>query len=121
MAALTDKGFITNPDEGPADNVHVGGAVTQATAGAELTALADGHYQFKVPMKGVNPATEGIVWLRVGGNDGIATSKPLVVNKPEGTHSTRPIVATLAISITPLAHVVIELMLQLVWTAKSPS
>ncbi|WP_372932244.1 multiheme c-type cytochrome, partial [Shewanella putrefaciens] len=88
VAALTDKGFITNPDEGPADNVHVGGAVTQATAGAELTALADGHYQFKVPMKGVNPATEGIVWLRVGGNDGIATSKPLVVNKPEGTHST---------------------------------
>lgn len=39
-------------------------------------------------MKGVNPATEGIVWLRVGGNDGIATSKPLIVNKPEGTHST---------------------------------
>ncbi|MCL1090151.1 cytochrome C [Shewanella profunda] len=92
VAALTDKGFITNRDEadknGVADNVHVGGAVTQATAGAELTALADGHYQFKVPMKGVNPSTEGIVWLRVGGNDGIATSEPLVVNKPEGTHST---------------------------------
>ncbi|MCU7994689.1 cytochrome C [Shewanella glacialipiscicola] len=92
VAALTDKGFITNRTEadknGIVDNVYIGGEGTQATTGAELTALADGHYQFKVPMKGVNPSTEGIVWLRVGGNDGIATSKPLVVNKPEGTHST---------------------------------
>lgn len=92
VAALTDKGFINNRTEsdinGVADNVHIGGAATEATEGATLTAIDDGKYQFKAPMKGVNPSTEGIVWLRVGGNDGIATSQPLVVNKPEGTHST---------------------------------
>ncbi|ABM01193.1 multiheme c-type cytochrome [Shewanella amazonensis] len=92
VAALTSKGFINNRDEadinGIADNVAIGGAATQATEGAVLTVIDDGHYKFSAPMKGVNAGTEGIVWLRVGGNDGIATSAPLVVNKPEGTHST---------------------------------
>lgn len=94
VAALTDKGFINNRDEADinnvADNVHIGGAATQATEGAEIKSLGDGHYSFKAPMKGVNASTEGIVWLRVGGNSesGIARSAPMVVNKPEGTHST---------------------------------
>ncbi|MGL6296694.1 MAG: multiheme c-type cytochrome, partial [Plesiomonas sp.] len=55
---------------------------------AVLTKIDDGHYKFEAPMKGVNASTEGIVWLRVGGNDGISTSKALVVNKPEGQFST---------------------------------
>lgn len=92
VAALTDKGYINNRNESDinnvADNVHIGGAATQATEGAALTVLDNGKYRFKAPMKGVNTSTEGIVWLRVGGNDGIAISKPMVVNKPEGTHST---------------------------------
>ncbi|WP_172588304.1 multiheme c-type cytochrome [Shewanella xiamenensis] len=99
VAALTDKGFINNRNEADKtdasgnpvkDNVNIGGAATQATEGALLTSLGDGHYSFKAPMKGVNAGTEGIVWLRVGGNaeTGIARSAPLVVNKPEGTHST---------------------------------
>ncbi|MGL5358487.1 MAG: multiheme c-type cytochrome, partial [Shewanella sp.] len=92
VAALTAKGFINNRDEadknGVADNVHIGGSVTEATPGAVLTKIDDGHYKFEAPMKGVNAGTEGIVWLRVGGNDGIASSKALVVNKPEGQFST---------------------------------
>ncbi|QGS59523.1 multiheme c-type cytochrome [Shewanella algae] len=92
VAALTAKGFILNRDENPInggeDNVHIGGAVTQATEGATLTQVDDGHYIFEAPMAGVNAATEGIVWLRVGGNDAIARSKALVVNKPEGQFST---------------------------------
>ncbi|MGL4900310.1 MAG: multiheme c-type cytochrome, partial [Shewanella sp.] len=92
VAALTPKGLINNRDEadknGVADNVHIGGAVTETTAGAVLTKIDDGHYKFEAPMKGVNASTEGIVWLRVGGNDGISTSKALVVNKPEGQFST---------------------------------
>lgn len=92
VAALTDKGFINNRNESDinnvADNVHIGGEATQATQGATLTVLDDGKYRFTAPMKGVNPSTEGIVWLRVGGNDGIARSQSMVVNKPEGSHST---------------------------------
>ncbi|QDE33145.1 multiheme c-type cytochrome [Shewanella polaris] len=94
VAALTDKGFINNRNEDPinevADNIHIGGAVTMSTEGATLTALGDGHYQFTAPMLGVNTGTEGIVWLRVGGNSesGIARSYELVVNKPEGAFST---------------------------------
>ncbi|GGP67588.1 multiheme c-type cytochrome [Shewanella saliphila] len=94
VAALTDKGFINNRNEDPinevADNVHIGGAVTMSTEGATLTALGDGHYQFTAPMLGVNTGTEGIVWLRVGGNSesGIARSDEYVLNKPEGSMST---------------------------------
>lgn len=94
VAALTDKGFINNRNESPIneveDNVHIGGAVTMSTEGATLTALGDGHYRFDAPMPGVNAGTEGIVWLRVGGNSesGIARSNEIVVNKPEGAFST---------------------------------
>ncbi|MGL5047381.1 MAG: multiheme c-type cytochrome, partial [Shewanella sp.] len=92
VAALTAKGLINNRDEkdinGVADNVHIGGAVTETTTGAVLSQIDDGHYKFEAPMKGVNAGTEGIVWLRVGGNDGITRSNALVVNKPEGPFST---------------------------------
>ncbi|QYJ80558.1 multiheme c-type cytochrome [Shewanella acanthi] len=94
VAALTDKGFINNRNEtdknGVADNVHIGGAVTQATEGATLTSLGDGHYSFSAPMAGVNAGTEGIIWLKVGGDKTttIASSAELVVNKPEGVLST---------------------------------
>ncbi len=93
VAALTEKGFINNRSEtieGVEDTVNIGGAVTQATEGAELVQIEDGHYTFTVPMAGVNAGTEGIVWLRVGGNaeTGIASSTPLVVNKPEGAYTT---------------------------------
>ncbi|MCH1931692.1 cytochrome C [Shewanella sp. A25] len=94
VAALTNKGFINNRNEtdknGVADNVHIGGAVTQTTEGATLTSLGDGHYSFSAPMAGVNAGTEGIVWLKVGGDKttSIAGSAALVVNKPEGTFST---------------------------------
>lgn len=94
VAALTEKGFINNRTEsaidGKEDNIHIGGAVSQTTEGAVLTTLSDGQYTFTAPMAGVNAGTEGIVWLKVGGDKttGIARSAPLVVNKPEGTHST---------------------------------
>ncbi|MCU8093281.1 cytochrome C [Shewanella sp. SM20] len=94
VAALTEKGFINNRTEsaidGKEDNVHIGGAVSQATEGAVLTTLGDGHYTFSAPMLGVNVGTEGIVWLKVGGDKttGIASSAELVVNKPEGAFST---------------------------------
>ncbi|MGL5392437.1 MAG: multiheme c-type cytochrome, partial [Shewanella sp.] len=49
VAALTDKGWINNRSEadinGVADNVHIGGSVNQATTGAVLSQLADGHYK----------------------------------------------------------------------------
>ncbi|MGL6121917.1 MAG: multiheme c-type cytochrome, partial [Shewanella sp.] len=67
VAALTAKGLINNRDEadknGVADNVHIGGAVTETTTGAVLSQIDDGHYKFEAPMKGVNAGTEGIVWL----------------------------------------------------------
>jgi hypothetical protein len=102
VAALTDKGFINNRTESPIngveDNVHIGGyggvnmesSRSPDTEGATLTQIEDGHYEFVLPLKGVDVGTEGIVWLRVGGNSatGIASSTPLVVNKPEGSMST---------------------------------
>uniref|UniRef100_Q0HWT5 Outer membrane cytochrome MtrC/MtrF-like domain-containing protein n=1 Tax=Shewanella sp. (strain MR-7) TaxID=60481 RepID=Q0HWT5_SHESR len=94
VAALSAKGFINNRTEadknGVADNVQIGGAVTQATEGAVLTSVGDGHYTFTAPMAGVNTGTEGIVWLKVGGDKttSIASSAELVVNKPEGAFST---------------------------------
>ncbi len=93
VAALTDKGYIANRDEtieGVEDTVNIGGAKDQGTEGAEVVQIDDGHYTLTVPMAGVNAGTEGIVWLRVGGNSdtGIARSEPLVVNKPEGAFST---------------------------------
>lgn len=95
VAALTEKGFINNRTEadinGVADNVHIGGSVTQATTGAVLTQIDDGHYQFEAPMKGVTPATEGIVLLSVGPQRNapspVAAAR-VVVNKPEGQFST---------------------------------
>lgn len=94
VAALTEKGFINNRTEsaidGKEDNIHIGGAVSQTTEGAVLTTLSDGQYTFTAPMAGVNAGTEGIVWLKVGGDKttGIASSAELVVNKPEGAFST---------------------------------
>tara|TARA_R110000851_G_scaffold179381_1_gene326450 strand:- start:10014 stop:12107 length:2094 start_codon:yes stop_codon:yes gene_type:complete len=102
VAALTAKGFINNRTESPIngveDNVHIGGyggvnmesSRSPDTEGATLTQIEDGHYEFVLPLKGVDVGTEGIVWLRVGGNSatGIARSTPLVVNKPEGSMST---------------------------------
>ncbi len=90
VAALTDKGFINNRTESDEDNVHIGGAANMSTEGATLTQIDNGHYKFVAPMPGVNAGTEGIVWLRVGGNSesGIARSTQLVVNKPEGAFST---------------------------------
>ena len=102
VAALTDKGFINNRTESPIneveDNVHIGGyggvnmesSRTPDTEGATLTQVSDGHYEFVLPLKGVNAATEGIIWLRVGGHSesGIAGSGEYVVNKPEGAFST---------------------------------
>ncbi|QYJ91270.1 MULTISPECIES: multiheme c-type cytochrome [Shewanella] len=102
VAALTDKGFINNRTESPIneveDNVHIGGyggvnmesSRTPDTEGATLTQIGDGHYEFVLPLKGVNAGTEGIVWLRIGGHSesGIASSGKYVVNKPEGAFST---------------------------------
>lgn len=84
IAALTSKGFINNRDG------LNGGAATMSTEGAALEVLGDGHYRFTAPMPAVNTATEGLVWLRVGGanGSGIARSKALIVNKPEGVFST---------------------------------
>lgn len=95
VAALTEKGFINNRTEadknGIADNVHIGGSVTQATAGAQLKKIDDGHYKFEAPMKGVTPATEGIVLLSVGPQRNLPSpvaAARILVNKPEGQFST---------------------------------
>ncbi|MCG9696176.1 cytochrome C [Shewanella sp. Isolate11] len=98
VAALTEKGFINNRTESEEDNVNIGGygginmesSRTPDTEGATITEISDGHYEFFLPLAGVNAGTEGIVWLRVGGNSttGIASSTQLVVNKPEGAFST---------------------------------
>ncbi|GIU52058.1 hypothetical protein [Shewanella sp. KT0246] len=83
FAELTDKGIVLNRDG------KIGGYTdTTKEDGAELTALGDGRYELIAPMPAVTAASEGIVWLRVGGGESeIARSQPIVVDKPEMIHT----------------------------------
>ncbi|MBY5993580.1 multiheme c-type cytochrome [Ferrimonas balearica] len=85
FAALTERGFIlSRTDEGTN-----GGYGSMSTEGATLEMDEPGQYTFTLPMEHVTAGEEGILWLRVGDRSGpIVRSNPLVVDKPEMSHST---------------------------------
>lgn len=76
VAELTDNGVVLNRDG------LVGGYTDSAAEGSSLTALGEGHYEFIAAMPAITAASEGIVWLRVGGDSTteIARSQPMVVD-----------------------------------------
>ncbi|MDO6642085.1 hypothetical protein Q4557_19215 [Shewanella sp. 5_MG-2023] len=84
FAEKTERGVVMNRDGA------VGGYTDTTVEGAVLNSLGDGHYEFIAPMPAVTAASEGIVWLRVGGDDTteIARSQPMVVAKAEMIHTT---------------------------------
>ncbi|MDO6680293.1 hypothetical protein Q4546_17200 [Shewanella sp. 4_MG-2023] len=84
FAEKTERGVVMNRDGA------VGGYTDTTKEGAVLNSLGDGHYEFIAPMPAVTTASEGIVWLRVGGDDStqIARSQPMVVAKAEMIHTT---------------------------------
>ena len=63
--------------------------------------------------------TEGIVWLRVGGNSatGIARSA-LVINKPEGFSTTTDSCYSCHVDYAPVLVAMQAMSLQPVWTVK---
>ncbi|ARD23953.1 multiheme c-type cytochrome [Shewanella japonica] len=83
FAEKTDRGVVLNRDG------NVGGYTDSTKEGSSLTAIGDGHYEFIAAMPAVTAASEGIVWLRVGGDSEteIARSQPMVVDKPEMIHT----------------------------------
>ncbi|QLE87183.1 hypothetical protein FLM48_20150 [Shewanella sp. Scap07] len=83
FAELTDKGVVLNRDG------VIGGYTDSSKEGSELTSLGEGRYEFVAAMPAVTASSEGIVWLRVGGDSStqIARSQPLVVDKPEMVHT----------------------------------
>lgn len=83
FAELTDKGVVLNRDGA------LGGYTDTSKEGTVLTALGEGKYELVAAMPAVNAASEGIVWLRVGGDAStqIARSQPMVIDKPEMIHS----------------------------------
>ncbi|WP_394130212.1 hypothetical protein [Shewanella maritima] len=83
FAEKTEKGMVLNRDG------VIGGYTDTSKEGAVLTAMGEGKYEFVAPMPAVNVASEGIVWLRVGGDDTteIARSAPVVVAKPDMIHT----------------------------------
>ncbi|MEZ9369887.1 hypothetical protein AB4140_13810 [Shewanella sp. 10N.286.51.B2] len=84
FAEKTENGVVMNRDGA------IGGYTDTTKEGAVLNALGDGHYEFIAPMPAVTTASEGIVWLRVGGDDStqIARSQPMVVAKADMVHTT---------------------------------
>ncbi|MEZ9234984.1 MULTISPECIES: multiheme c-type cytochrome [Shewanella] len=86
LAAMTDKGIARSRDD--FEGTIVGGSASESTAGASLTVLENGNYEFVAPMPNVTAGTEGIVRLAVGGGDLIAKSRYIVVSKPENVHTT---------------------------------
>ncbi|MGZ9897061.1 multiheme c-type cytochrome [Shewanella gaetbuli] len=83
FAEKTDRGVVLNRDGA------VGGYTDTSKEGTTLTALGEGHYELIAAMPAVNTASEGIVWLRVGGGDTteIARSQPLIVEKADMLHT----------------------------------
>ncbi|WP_394130211.1 hypothetical protein [Shewanella maritima] len=83
FAEKTDKGVVLNRDG------EIGGYTDTTKEGSVLNALGDGHYEFIAAMPAVNAGSEGIVWLRVGGDDSteIARSAPMVVSKADMVHT----------------------------------
>lgn len=85
FAVMTSRGVIQSR-EGEGSQ---GGRGDLETEGASLEVLGDGHYKFVLPMANIDPAQDGILWLRVGSRSGdIGRSQPLVLQQPEGLHST---------------------------------
>nr|WP_102437038.1 hypothetical protein [Shewanella sp. 10N.286.48.B5]PMH88032.1 hypothetical protein BCU57_05050 [Shewanella sp. 10N.286.48.B5] len=84
FAEKTENGVVMNRDGA------IGGYTDTTKEGAVLNALGDGHYEFIAPMPAVTTASEGIVWLRVGGDSStqIARSQPMVVAKADMVHTT---------------------------------
>ncbi|MEZ9141719.1 MULTISPECIES: multiheme c-type cytochrome [unclassified Shewanella] len=84
FAEKTERGVVLNRDGA------IGGYTDTTKEGTVLTGLGEGRYELVAAMPAVTAASEGIVWLRVGGDDStqIARSQPLVVDKPEMIHTT---------------------------------
>ncbi|MBW3140950.1 hypothetical protein KUV56_15755 [Ferrimonas balearica] len=84
FASWTERGYVlSRSGEGT-----LGGYGNLSTEGAVLEMGEPGQYTFTLPMANVTPGEEGLLWLRVGASDGpIMRSKPMVVNKPQNTHS----------------------------------
>ncbi|MDO6612627.1 hypothetical protein Q4601_13425 [Shewanella sp. 1_MG-2023] len=83
FAEKTERGVVLNRDGA------IGGYTDTTKEGTVLTGLGEGRYELVAAMPAVTVASEGIVWLRVGGDDStqIARSQPLVVDKPEMIHT----------------------------------
>ncbi|WP_306305294.1 multiheme c-type cytochrome [Ferrimonas marina] len=91
FSAQTERGMILSRS---GEGEHGGYGTFDVTAeepleGATLEMNEDGLYTLVMPMPNVTADQEGIVWLRAGGGEAaIARSMPVVVNKPEGFHTT---------------------------------
>ncbi|WP_076539272.1 cytochrome c3 family protein [Shewanella sp. UCD-KL21] len=83
FAEKTERGVIMNRDGA------IGGYTDTTKEGAVLNSLGDGHYEFIAPIPAATTASEGILWLRVGGDSStqIARSQPMVVAKADMVHT----------------------------------
>ncbi|QBF83542.1 hypothetical protein EXU30_13205 [Shewanella maritima] len=86
IAELTEKGIARSRDD--FEGERAGGNASESTAGASLTEIETGRYEFIAPMENINAATEGIIRLAVGGSEAIAKSRYTIVAKSENVHTT---------------------------------